>query len=242
MAPERQRQPACSVASDGPRHGQRVPFEKRANARDDGCVGDDRSPAWVAAATQGAERLAAEAGAEADEALADPGAGPAEARRLGRHVARLVHSARRTEVAGDLAALLWAECRDVPRIASILDEPEAQAALEAVSEARRRAGRRVAEGIAPCARPEVWPPLPAIGPGRPTARPAGLVPAGAGRPPAPPAAAGGARTHRQRRVGPHPVGAVPLISGGERRPAARAAVAGAAVTAVLLFGRHVRRA
>ncbi|HEV8116640.1 MAG TPA: hypothetical protein VGP53_10415, partial [Acidimicrobiales bacterium] len=96
-------------------------------------------PGWTAAAIPAAVRLAAEAGTEVDEVLEHlrPGATPNEV--VADMVVRLEQSADLTEVATDLAALLWAECEDVPRIATILDEPAAQAALEAVAEARRLA-------------------------------------------------------------------------------------------------------
>jgi len=102
-------------------------------------------PSWTTAAIPAAVRLAAEAGTEVDEVLEHlrPGAAPNEL--VADMVVRLEQSADLSEVATDLAALLWAEYEDVPRIATILDEPAAQAALEAVAEARRVAAGRLAD-------------------------------------------------------------------------------------------------
>jgi len=102
-------------------------------------------PSWTTAAIPAAVRLAAEAGTEVDEVLERlrPGAAPNEV--VADMVVRLEQSTDLTEVATDLAALLWAECEDVPRIATILGEPAAQASLEAVAEARRVAAGRLAD-------------------------------------------------------------------------------------------------
>ncbi len=111
--------------------------------RDDGGVAQTELPAWLDAATAAAVRLAAEAGAEVDDVLEHGDASPD---RLTHRVSRLEQSAEVTEVATDLAGLLWAECEDVPLIATILEEPASRAALEAVAEARRLASRRLADG------------------------------------------------------------------------------------------------
>jgi hypothetical protein len=115
-------------------------------------------PPWAGAASAASVRLAAEAGADADELLADPGTSRSSAMRMAQHVARLEQSADLTEVAADLATLLWAECEEVPRISTIVEEPSAQAALEAVAEARREAARRLATRLASSAGGEVKPP------------------------------------------------------------------------------------
>ena len=107
-----------------------------------------REPSWTTAAISATVRLAAEAGTEVDEALDHLGPGGTPAEVVADMVGRLEQSADLTEVATDLAALLWAEYEDVPRIATILDEPAAQAALEAVAEARRVAAGRLADGAA----------------------------------------------------------------------------------------------
>jgi hypothetical protein len=105
--------------------------------RDDGGVAVTREPAWIDAATAAAVRLAAEAGAEVDDLLEHATHTPEKLRLA--HISRLEESAELNEVATDLAGLLWAECTDVPPIATILEESAAQAALEAVAEARRQA-------------------------------------------------------------------------------------------------------
>ena len=73
--------------------------------------------------------------------------------------ARLKQSADLTDVATDLAGLLWAEDEDVPPIASILDEPAAQGSLKAVAAARRAGAHRIeAFTLAPPpARSAAWP-------------------------------------------------------------------------------------
>lgn len=113
-----------------------------------GRVGESELPAWVSAAIPAAVRLAAEAGTEVDDVLRHAATDDAGRERLARQAGRLEQSAELTDVATDLAGLLWAECEDVPRIATILEEPAAQAALEAVAEARRLAAARLAADAA----------------------------------------------------------------------------------------------
>ncbi|MEO5678076.1 MAG: hypothetical protein ABIS47_00220, partial [Acidimicrobiales bacterium] len=112
-------------------------------------MGESDLPVWVHAATAAAVRLAAEAGTEVDEAFGQSGPVAARSGRMTQQAIRLEQSADLTEVATDLAGLLWAECEDVPRIATILEEPATQAALEAVAEARRRAAQRLAAAVPP---------------------------------------------------------------------------------------------
>lgn len=100
---------------------------------------------WVVAANAAAVRLAAEAGAEVDEIFESPEG--ASLGQLHRVLATLEQGAEPIEVATDLAGLLWAECEDVPPIATIVEEPSAQASLLAVIEARRLAARRVATKV-----------------------------------------------------------------------------------------------
>jgi len=117
------------------------------------------SSTWIAAAAAAAVRLAAEAGAEVDDLLEH--AEGLSLNRLAAQITRLEQSSDGIEVATDLAGLLWAECEDVPTIATILEEPATQAALEAVAEARRVAAVRLSvgtrpdrEGGQPAARPQ----------------------------------------------------------------------------------------
>jgi hypothetical protein len=126
---------------------RRSPSPDDATVRDDGGVAQIELPAWIDAATTAAVRLAAEAGAEVDDILEHAGETPAD--RLAAQVTRLEQSAEVAEVAADLAGLLWAECADVPPIATILDEPATQAALEAVAEARRQAAARLSAVVPP---------------------------------------------------------------------------------------------
>ena len=130
---------ACGPALPQGRPGRRC--RTPAQVRDDGVVAQPERPAWVTAATTAAVRLAAEADADVDEILEHAGGAPLD--RLAAPITRLEQSADATEVATDLAGLLWAECEDVPPIVTILEEPATQAALEAVAEARRRAARRL---------------------------------------------------------------------------------------------------
>lgn len=102
---------------------------------------------WITAVNAAAVRLAAEAGDEVDLDLAHLGPAGAAVRHLARQVTRLEESAELSDVAADLAALLWAECANVPPIATILAEPSVAAALEAVAEARRVASARLAAGV-----------------------------------------------------------------------------------------------
>lgn len=105
---------------------------------------ESEGPAWVAATTSAALRLAIEAEGEVEDIL-----GHAERTSLDQFaalVARLRASADVAEVAGDLAGLLWAEGEDVPQIATILDEPSVREALDVVTEARQLAARRLADG------------------------------------------------------------------------------------------------
>ncbi len=184
-------------------------------------------PGWTAAAIPAAVRLAAEAGTEVDEALEHlrPG-GP-----VADMVVRLEQSAALTEVAADLAALLWAECEDVPRIAAILDEPAAQAALEAVAEARRRAAGRLADGAAP--RPAA--PQPAAQP-----RVASVI-SGSWPGPPPVAEAPAPVTVNAARPSPGghqaPLPALTSVGGLGLRSAA-----GTAAAALVAVGRRLRRA
>jgi len=123
------------------------PSSLGATVRDDGGVAQTQLPKWITAATAAAVRLAAEAGAEVDDILEH--AGGISTDRLARQVELLDQSADIAEVATDLAGLLWAECEDVPPIATILGEPATGAALEAVAEARRQAARRLAAAPRP---------------------------------------------------------------------------------------------
>jgi len=181
-------------------------------------VGDDTLPVWTAAAI------------------------PAAAERLSQQVVRLEQSADLTEVATDLAGLLWAEREDLPLIATILEEPAARAALEAVAEARRCAGRRLAEGVASfTATTGSQAAAPQPGPGR-SARWAALLtddgkPSGAVTGPnAPDLAAAPAAPDAILAAQPSAALVVhPAAATG-------AAVAGVAATAILLFGRRLRRA
>lgn len=249
--------------------------------RDDGCVAPDDPPSWISAAIPAAVRLAAEAGTEVDEVLAHPRKDAAAADRLAQHAAAFEHSAGLTEVATDLAGLLWAECGEVPLIATIVQEPAARAALEAVAEARRLSGRRLAEEAAICSTrtahahrpPDARPgssqsvgwaalladtPAPAVAvPVTPvtaateateaaTVQPAPPAPpAPATAPPAPPApttAPAGSPSRAQPPVTPPTPRILAASAAGTRRSATGALVAGAAATAILLFGRHLRRA
>ena len=201
-----------------------------------------------------AVRLAAEAAAEADDILEHAGTGRGSHQRLARHAARFEAAAELGEVAADLAGLLWAEWADVPPIATILEEPAAQAALEAVAEARRLEARRLAEGAAAASPAAVPPPTSAVRAGSIFGRGPGLdprpAPASSGTrlaevtetppddselPASPPA------TTKIWSSAPTPV---PVITVSERvrRRASSAAVAGAAATALLLYGRRLRRA
>ncbi len=201
--------------------------------RDNEWVGDGQPPAWLGAAVPGAVRLAAEARTEADDVLAGARAGAVSSEWLTRHVVRIEQSAGLTAVATDLAGLLWAECEDVPRIDTILEEPAARAALEAVAEARRCAGHRLSVEAA-ASTPRLVPPADVVRPD-----PVIDVPAAA-------TALAGAPVTGQRLVVREKTPALPRR---RRRPLAAAAgllgsavVAGAAATAILIFGRHLRRA
>ena len=209
--------------------------------RDDDRVTSSGVPGWTAAAIPAAVRLAAEAGTEVDEVLEHlrPGATPNEV--VADMVVRLEQSADLTEVATDLAALLWAECEDVPPIATILNEPAAQAALEAVAEARRVAAGRLAD----CA----------------GSRPAAASVAASSAVRAPAVTAGEATIPCSREVrrevmasarpitpSPNPVGHLtaprPLtaVGGLGLRSAAGAVAAGTVAAALVAVGRRVRRA
>jgi len=109
-------------------------------------------PGWITAAASAALRLAAEAATEADELLDEARLNRPSSARTASHVSQLEQSADLQEVATDLAGLLWAECEDVPRIATILEEPAVQGALEAVAAARRLAAQRLADFAASSAR------------------------------------------------------------------------------------------
>jgi len=208
--------------------------------RDDDRVTTGELPGWTAAAIPAAVRLAAEAGTEVDDVLEHlrPGAAPNEVADM---VVRLEQSADLTEVATDLAALLWAECEDVPPVATILDEPAARAALEAVAEARRVAAGRLAD----CA----------------GSRPAAASVAASSAVRAPAVTAGEATVPSSREVrrevmasarpinpSPNPVGHLtaprPLaaIGGLGLRSAAGAVAAGTVAAALVAVGRRVRRA
>jgi hypothetical protein len=208
--------------------------------RDDGGVAQSELPTWVTAATTAAVRLAAEADAEVDEILRHATRPSPE--RLAGPISRLEQSAEASEVAADLAGLLWAECEDVPPILTILEEPATQAALEAVGEARRQASRRLtAEALAAPASPPSTP----SGPHSTGTRAA----VGTGGSPPPPALS----SSPFPTVSPAPAAAEPRpviasgalgptgATGGGRGPAT-ALLAGAAAAALLLFGRRLRRA
>ena len=214
-------------------------------------------PGWILVASTAAVRLAAEAGTEADDIIEHAGTGEGSHDRLARHAARFEANAELSEVAIDLAGLLWAEWEDVPPIATILEEPAARAALEAVAEARRLEARRLADGAAvasPATEPLVPPPAPSgvrrsifgrggglddgpasAGSGTRLAQVTDPPPEGAVLPALPPAPT------KVSSTAPTPV---PPITASERvrRRASSAVVAGAAATALLLYGRRLRRA
>ncbi len=200
-----------------------------------------REPSWTTAAISATVRLAAEAGTEVDDVLEHLGPGGAPAEVVADMVGRLEQSADLTEVATDLAILLWAECADVPRIATILEEPTAQASLEAVAEARRVAAGRLADGAA--------------------SRPSAVSVAASSAVRAPTVTAGEATVPPPREVrrevvaparpstpSPGPVGHLtaprPLASVGGLglRSAAGAVAAGTVAAALVAVGRRVRRA
>jgi len=191
-------------------------------------VADVELPSWSAAATAAAVRLAAEAGADVDDILRRPG--ESSPLRLRQHIARLEQSADATEIATDLAGLLWAECEEVPPIDILLEEPSSRSALEAVAEARRHAARRLSAGV------------PAAGPGpgrssfagRPAPAPATPVPARS------PAVDASAPAPAPPTTAVAPAARHATVAGQARRPAA--AVAGAAAAALLLYSRRLRRA
>ncbi len=217
------------------------PSRLATTVRDHEWVTVSEMPGWTAAAIPAAVRLAAEAGTEVDEALEHLRPGGAPAAAVADLVVRLEQSADLTEVATDLAALLWAECEDVPRIAAILDEPVAQAALEAVAEARRVAAGRLADSAA--------------------SRLAAVSVAASSAVRAPTVTAGEATVPPSREVrpevvaparpsipSPSPVGHLtaprPLASVGGLglRSAAGAVAAGTVAAALVAVGRRVRRA
>jgi hypothetical protein len=214
--------------------------------RDDGGVATRENPAWIAAATAAAVRLAAEAGAEVDDVL---GHGDASGDLLAQQIVRLERSAEITEVATDLAALLWAECEDVPPIATILEEPETQAALEAVSEARRQAAARLAGGAQPEEAPRLAPNPHWANPDPHWADreelddfdPVPLSHEAEAPEPAPPEVN---VTEPAAPVAfePAPGLATTPAAVAARRPATGAVLAGAAAAAIVLFGRRLRRA
>lgn len=190
--------------------------------RDHGGMGQ---PAWIGAATAAAVRLAAEAGADVDGILAhdlDP-------TTRAFQVTRFEQSADLPEVAADLAGMLWAECADVPLITTLLEEPAAQAALEAVAEARRQAAARLAGRDEPIRPAEPAPALtlvstavaldPRAADVRAVADPARADPALA----TPQATSATAAPHPSRRLQRAPI------------------LAGAVAAAVLLFNRRLRR-
>ena len=211
-------------------------------------------PGWVLVASTAAVRLAAEAGAEADDIIEHVGAGEGSHERLVRQAARFEANAELSEVATDLAGLLWAEWEDVPPIATILEEPAARAALEAVAEARRLEARRLVDGAAAASPPAVPPPASIWRSGSISGQAGGLddrpAPANSGTrlaevaaprrnravltapPPAP---------TRIGSTAPRPVTAT-KITDQVRVRVSSAVVAGAAATALLLFGRRLRRA
>ena len=148
--------------------------------RDDGGVSERGLPGWIVAADAAALRLGAEVGPEVVEILDQAAFLGGSPRLLIDQAARLKQSADLTEVATDLAGLLWAEYEDVPPIASILEEPAAQGSLEAVAAARRAGARRLA--VSTLALPAAVSPRPGhtkIWPERlvPVDRPADLPPA-----------------------------------------------------------------
>lgn len=224
-----------------------------ATLRDDGRMPQTEPPAWIAAATSAAVRLAAEAGAEADDILEH--AGDASPDRLASQISRLEESAAVTEVATDLAGLLWAECEDVPPIATILEEPATQAALEAVAEARRQAaGRLTAVAVAANgAHEQIGRPASELAPS-PSSSP--FEPTSVAEPPPsstpePAAATGLRRVASPAAVPPAatvvpPTAAVPTsaVAGSSSETGRRtgAVLAGAAAAAIVLFGRRLRRA
>jgi len=165
--------------------------------RDDEGVSEQGPPGWIVAADAAALRLVAEVGPEVAEVLGEAASRGGSASLLIDQAARLKRSSDLTEVATDLAGLLWAECEDVPPIASILDDPAAQGSLEAVAAARRAGARRIeASTLAPPpARSAAWPasgeakiwPERSVPVDRPTDSPPGQSPsAGTSGPPAAP--------------------------------------------------------
>lgn len=213
-------------------------------------------PGWVLVASTAAVRLAAEAGAEADDIIEHAGTGEGSQKRLARHAARFEANAELSEVAIDLAGLLWAEWEDVPPIATILEEPAARAALETVAEARWVEARRLAGGAAaasPAAEPLVPPPAPA-GTGSIFGRGVGLdarpAPASSGtrlaEVPEPPPDTAVIPTSPPALTRTWPTAPTPApptkVSEQVRVRVSSAVVAGAAATALLLYGRRLRRA
>lgn len=161
-------------------------------------------------------RLVAEADAEVDDILRM--AGRSLPSGLNKEVDRLKQSAEATEVATDLAGLLWAECEEAPPIATMLEEPATQVMLEAVAEARRQAARRLELVVSSARRaPEV------------TSAPATFN----APPPLEPtrtSASTGANAERLKRA----------AALGSRRPI-MPLLAGSAAGAILLLGRRLRR-
>lgn len=178
-------------------------------------------PAWIAAATAAAVRLAAEAGADVDDILAHD----ADPTTRAFQVTRFEQSADLPEVAADLAGMLWAESADVPLITTLLEEPAAQAALEAVAEARRQAAARLAGRDEPILPVEPAPALRLV-----------MIPAAADPPVdvAPPVAA--------PAVAPSPATTATAAPQASRRLQRAPILAGAVAAAVLVFNRRARRA
>ena len=174
---------------------------------------------WISAATAAAVRLAAEAGDDVDDLLGhDTAPGT-----LAFHVTRLEQSAELGEVAADLAGMLWAECADVPRITTLHEEPAAQAALEAVSEARRQAAARLAGRVEPIQPIDPAPMVTLFVTPPPPPPPPPVTPPV----PAPPVAVSVA---------------APSAQDSPRRCPRVPVLAGSAAAAVLLFSRRLRRA
>lgn len=199
-------------------------------------------PDWISCVAAAADRLEAEANAEVEDLFQDSGIG--FERRRSRQAMRFEESAQFSEIAADLAGLLWAEREEVPLIDTILGEPGAKAVLEGVAEARRRGARRLAAGRTPSATPS-W--------ARPTCV---IAPAAGARLAAQPTGPAEGLARESNRAAPEREADEVSTGEGQIRPmwlpaagrapvsrsVRRAAFAGATAAAIVLFGRRIRRA
>lgn len=238
-----------SGSSDGPHphHGQvvrKASWSLGKAAREDVGVEEGLLPDWISCVTAAADRLEAEADDEVEDLFQDSGTGFGFEERRSRQAVRFEESAQLSEIAADLAGLLWAEREEVPLIDTILEEPAARAALEGVAEARRRGARHLAAGKSPSAGGSGAPPAG-------VATPAAVATLAA--PPTDPAESSPRQSNRaapevdaqEIAIGEGSLRPLWLPAAGRApvsRPVRTAALAGATAAAIVLFGRRIRRA